>query len=116
MHSKHTSRSMLRMTPYLITVGLGFSVAANAATSQAEEKAKDRMAAEIPAPTIDTNGDGKADAWDRSGNGKPDTWDTKGDGKPDIWDRSGDGKPDAWDTNGDGKPDLLDDDGDGKPD
>ena len=29
-------------------------------------------------PTIDTNGDGTADAWDLNGDGKPDAWDTDG--------------------------------------
>ena len=47
-----------------------------------------------PAPTIDTDMDGKADAWDRDANGRPDAWDINGDGKPDIFDDDGDGKPD----------------------
>ena len=46
----------------------------------------------------------------------PPTLDTDGNGKPDAWDRDQDGKPDAWDTNGDGKPDQFDDNADGKPD
>ncbi len=46
----------------------------------------------------------------------PPTIDTDKDGKPDAWDRNGDGKPDAWDLTGDGMPDVLDDDGDGAPD
>ena len=37
----------------------------------------------VPAPNIDTNGDGKPDAWDIDGDGKPDAWDKDGDGKPD---------------------------------
>lgn len=49
----------------------------------------------IPAPTIDSNGDGKADAWDRNGDGKADAWDRDGDGKPDAYDDDGDGQPDA---------------------
>ena len=48
----------------------------------------------LPAPTIDTNGDGKPDAWDRNGDGKADVWDLDGDGKPDAIDEDGDGKPD----------------------
>ncbi|MBV1687260.1 hypothetical protein KRR38_06120 [Novosphingobium sp. G106] len=48
-----------------------------------------------PAATIDTNADGKADAWDRDGNGSADAWDTNGDGKPDKYDTNGDGKPDS---------------------
>lgn len=48
----------------------------------------------VPPPTIDSNEDGKADAWDRDGNGVPDAWDVNGDGKPDKFDDDGDGKPD----------------------
>ena len=48
----------------------------------------------VPPPTIDSNEDGKADAWDRDGNGVPDAWDVNGDGKPDKFDNDGDGKPD----------------------
>ena len=48
----------------------------------------------VPPPTMDTNEDGKADAWDRDGNGVPDAWDINGDGKPDLFDNDGDGKPD----------------------
>ncbi len=44
--------------------------------------------------TLDTNNDGKADAWDRDSNGTPDAWDKDGDGKPDKFDDDGDGKPD----------------------
>lgn len=47
-----------------------------------------------PPPTIDTDKDGKADAWDRDANGIPDAWDVNGDGKPDLLDNNGDGKPD----------------------
>jgi hypothetical protein len=47
-----------------------------------------------PAPTIDSNSDGKPDAWDRNGDGKADVWDLDGDGKPDAIDDDGDGKPD----------------------
>ncbi|MEP2989286.1 MAG: hypothetical protein ABJN65_10835 [Parasphingorhabdus sp.] len=94
MHSKPAPKRLRRMTPYLITAGVGLSVATASVASPDEEQSKEAMESEIPAPTIDTNGDGT----------------------PDAWDRSGDGKPDAWDTNGDGRPDLLDDDGDGQPD
>ncbi len=48
----------------------------------------------VPAPTIDTNNDGKADAWDRDANGLPDAWDVNNDAKPDLFDDNGDGKPD----------------------
>lgn len=37
----------------------------------------------IPPATIDTDGDGIADAWDRNQDGTPDAWDTDGDGQPD---------------------------------
>lgn len=47
-----------------------------------------------PPPTIDTNKDGKADAWDRDANGIPDAWDVNDDAKPDLFDNNGDGKPD----------------------
>lgn len=47
-----------------------------------------------PPPTIDTNNDGKADAWDRNGDGLPDAWDVNADGLPDLLDDNGDGKPD----------------------
>lgn len=47
-----------------------------------------------PPPTIDTDKDGKADAWDRDTNGIPDAWDVNGDAKPDLFDNNGDGKPD----------------------
>lgn len=90
MHSKNSSNRMRRMTPYLITVGLGLSVVANAS----EPEPSDKMQSEIPAPTIDTNGDGTMDAWDRSGDGRPDAWDSDGDGRPDLLDDDGDGKPD----------------------
>lgn len=51
-------------------------------------------ASSATAPTIDTNADGKPDAWDRDGNGAADAWDTNADGKPDAYDVDGDGKPD----------------------
>ena len=46
-------------------------------------------------PTIDSDGDGRPDAWDGNGDGKADAWDRNGDGQPDAWDRNGDGQPDA---------------------
>tara|TARA_R100001244_G_scaffold20643_7_gene21568 strand:+ start:3978 stop:4223 length:246 start_codon:yes stop_codon:yes gene_type:complete len=81
---------MRRMVPFLITAGLGLSVAAHAA----EPETPDEMPTEIPAPTIDSDGDGVMDAWDRSGDGAPDAWDSDGDGRPDLVDNDGDGKPD----------------------
>ena len=94
MHSKTAPKRLRRMTPYLITASLGLSVSASAVASPEVEEGKKEMESEIPAPTIDTNGDGKADAWDRSGDGKPDAWDTNGDGRPDLLDDNGDGQPD----------------------
>lgn len=109
MHSKNTStrtsNKKVRLTPYLITVGVGFSMAGgaiaaapemeNASQEEVQEApAEAPLESEIPAPTIDTNGDGTADAWDRSGNGQPDAWDTDADGRPDLLDDDGDGQPD----------------------
>jgi hypothetical protein len=48
----------------------------------------------VPPPTIDSNQDGKPDAWDRDANGMADAWDVNDDGKPDVVDDNGDGKPD----------------------
>ncbi len=48
----------------------------------------------VPSPTIDSNQDGKPDAWDRDANGMADAWDINGDNKPDLFDDNGDGKPD----------------------
>ncbi len=90
MHSNKASNRLRRMTPYLITVGLGLSVTAHAA----EPELSDDHRSEIPTPTIDTDGDGILDAWDRSGDGRPDAWDSDGDGQPDLLDDDGDGKPD----------------------
>ncbi|WP_417621470.1 hypothetical protein [Parasphingorhabdus sp.] len=90
MHSKRASKHVRRITPYLMTVGLGLAVAANAA----EPESLDDETVEIPAPTIDTDGDGLMDAWDRSGNGQADAWDKDGDGQPDLLDDDGDGQPD----------------------
>lgn len=90
MHSKRAQNRLRRMTPFLITAGLGLSVAAAAA----EPEFSDDRPSEIPAPTIDTDGDGLMDAWDRSGDGQPDAWDSDGDGQPDLLDNDGDGEPD----------------------
>jgi hypothetical protein len=49
----------------------------------------------LPPPTIDTNKDGKADAWDRDANGLVDAWDTNNDDKPDVFDDNNDGQPDG---------------------
>lgn len=83
--------SLASVAAMALVAGLstGSAVASESAAGGGE-KAK-----QVPAPTIDSNGDGKADAWDRNG-----------DGKADAWDRDGDGKPDAHDDNGDGQPDT----------
>lgn len=96
MHSRNSLKPRIRMTPYLITVGAGLSMATGALASPEMEKTTQQEPedSEVPAPTIDTDGDGTADAWDRSGDGKPDAWDTDGDGEPDLLDDDGDGKPD----------------------
>ena len=66
-------------------------------TVHAAETAKpvDSAEAPVPPPTLDSDGDGKMDAWDRDGNGKADAWDSNGDAKPDLFDNDGDGKPDT---------------------
>jgi hypothetical protein len=73
-----------------LLAGAAFGLLAIASFAQAAAPAQPTT----PAPTIDSNGDGKPDAWDRNG-----------DGRADVWDRDGDGKPDAADDDGDGKPD-----------
>lgn len=98
MHSKTPKNRVRRMTPFLITVGFGLSVAAHAA----QPESPDDMQSEPPAATIDSNGDGVMDAWDRSGDGKADAWDSDGDGQPDQADDDGDGQPDQ--AGDDGQP------------
>jgi hypothetical protein len=71
------------------------------AAEPAKPPVMDKMAAPAklpPPPTIDTNNDGKADAWDRDANGVPDAWDINNDAKPDLFDDNGDGKPDEGKT------------------
>lgn len=60
----------------------------------AHAAAPEANAGGTPAATIDSNNDGKPDAWDRDSNGTADAWDTNADGKPDAFDENGDGKPD----------------------
>lgn len=73
-----------------LTLGVAY-----AQDSQMSPEAAPAQKAATPAATMDTNGDGKADAWDRDANGVADAWDTNGDGAPDAVDDNGDGKPDA---------------------
>ena len=95
---------MSNMHKYIVTglFGAAALITVPSPASSAEPQkpaAHDRAPAQdkTDAPTIDTNGDGKPDAWDRNGDGKPDAWDTNGDGKPDVFDNDQDGKPDATD-------------------
>jgi hypothetical protein len=81
-------------TRNLMLSGVALGWLAVSPLAQAAETAEST----VPAPTIDTNSDGKPDAWDRNGDGKADVWDTDGDGKPDAADDDGDGKPDQAKT------------------
>ncbi len=63
-------------------------------TSTASPPSDVAVETKIPPPTMDTNGDGRTDAWDRDSNGVADAWDTNNDDKPDALDNDGDGKPD----------------------
>ena len=79
---------------FVIPFAAGIVHAAEPTKPTAEKMATSAPAKPPPPPTIDTNKDGKADAWDRDANGLPDAWDTNGDAKPDLFDDNGDGKPD----------------------
>ncbi len=86
--SKLSKRAAIFAVAALSTAGLAYAQSEPApTTAQAPEGT-------VPPPTIDSNEDGKADAWDRDANGTPDAWDVNGDGKPDKFDDDGDGKPD----------------------
>lgn len=87
--SKLKYRSVILGIAVLSTTGVAYAQTdpAPTTTSKAPESS-------VPPPTIDSNEDGKADAWDRDANGTPDAWDVNGDGKPDKFDDDGDGKPD----------------------
>jgi hypothetical protein len=83
----------------LFVVPFAAGVVHAAEPAKAPKPAAEKMAAPAPdkpppPPTIDSNQDGKADAWDRDANGMPDAWDVNGDAKPDLFDDNGDGKPD----------------------
>jgi len=99
MHSNTSSNPVRRFTPFLITLGLGLSVAAHATEPESPED----MQPEIPAATIDSDGDGTMDAWDRDGDGQADAWDSDANGQPDLLDTDGDGRPDQPED--DGQPD-----------
>jgi hypothetical protein len=79
---------------FIMPFAAGVVHAAEPAKTSAEKVRVPTGQTAPPPPTIDTDKDGKADAWDRDGNGVPDAWDMNGDGKPDALDNNGDGKPD----------------------
>jgi hypothetical protein len=95
--SRFSKRVALSLTS--ATFMLAFAGSAQAAKPDTKEPSAPAGKAaasdgQVPAPTIDTNEDGKPDAWDRDANGTPDAWDVNGDGKPDTMDNNGDGRPD----------------------
>jgi hypothetical protein len=90
--SKLNNRVAISVAMAIVSLSIGG--VANAQTAPAEPTTAPVPEGTVPPPTIDSNEDGKADAWDRDGNGKPDAWDVTGDGKPDVFDNDGDGKPD----------------------
>lgn len=82
----------------LLPFAAGAAVAQSATADPSASQATGQSATAGSSSTaagVDTNGDGKPDAWDRDSNGTADAWDTNGDGKPDAYDSDGDGKPDA---------------------
>lgn len=87
--SKLSQRAAIFAAASLTASGLAYAQADPAPTTSASAPEES-----VPPPTIDSNEDGKADAWDRDANGTPDAWDVTGDGKPDKFDDDGDGKPD----------------------
>jgi hypothetical protein len=87
--SKLSQRAAIFAVAALSTAGVAYAQTEPAPTTTAQAPE-----GSVPPPTIDSNEDGKADAWDRDGNGTPDAWDVNGDGKPDKFDDDGDGKPD----------------------
>jgi hypothetical protein len=93
--SKLNKMAAISVVTAITALSFGGLANAQAAPSQSEPTTAPAPDGQVPPPTIDSNEDGKADAWDRDGNGKPDAWDTNGDGKPDAMDDDGDGKPDA---------------------
>lgn len=90
----------------LLTPAMVQSAAAQDAAEPAPEaEAAPDSGEQTEARTMDTNGDGKPDAWDTDGDGKPNAWDMNGNGVPDAFDTNGDGEPDTYDKNEDKKPD-----------
>lgn len=82
---------MRKITPWVLAA----AATAIAAPAWADHHDEAPQAGAIPPATIDSDGDGIADAWDRDGDGRADAWDTNGDGMPDAMDNDGDGQPDV---------------------
>jgi hypothetical protein len=91
------SNTIKRVALSILSASALLAVSGTAMAQMTDKKSEAKPATgdgQVPAPTIDTNEDGKPDAWDRDANGVPDAWDVNGDGKPDVMDNNGDGKPD----------------------
>ncbi|MDE8650684.1 hypothetical protein [Novosphingobium album (ex Liu et al. 2023)] len=88
-------KTLTRGAAFALIAPLTLGVAYAQDAQPAEPEAAPAENAATPPATLDTNGDGKMDAWDRDANGAADAWDTNGDGTPDAVDTNGDGKPDA---------------------
>jgi hypothetical protein len=107
-----TSIPRVALSISVILAGLAFSSPVLASSSLADVQKLDQATADkmsappqasenaqvsekaVPAPSLDSDNDGKLDAWDRDANGVADAWDVNGDGQPDQVDDNGDGKPD----------------------
>jgi hypothetical protein len=92
--SKPKSRVALSLMAAVTALSFAGGAYAQNAPAPTEKMTAPAPEGTVPPPTMDTNEDGKPDAWDRDANGIPDAWDTNGDGKPDLMDNDGDGKPD----------------------
>jgi hypothetical protein len=88
-------RVALSISPIIISMAFASAAIAQSADTDKMSASGGAPEKSVPAPTIDTNGDNKPDAWDRDANGVPDAWDVNGDGQPDQVDDNGDGKPDG---------------------
>lgn len=85
----------MKLTLKTAAMGGAIMLAGPAMAQDTAEEAPPPAPSEIPPATIDSDGDGTADAWDQRGDGRADTWDTDGDGVPDTYDQDGDGLPDG---------------------
>ena len=91
------SNTIKRVALSILSTSALLTFSGTAMAQMTDKKSEEKPATadgQVPTPTIDTNEDGKPDAWDRDANGVPDAWDVNGDGKPDVMDNNGDGKPD----------------------